>query len=181
MAYGTRRFSVTFTRALQYPYPEPNSSYWYIFLRSFIILSSHLRLGLLKSLFPVGVPVKVLKALLPSSILATWHAHLNHLDLPWLYYVNGTNYEVSHRGAFSTSHSHPSWAQIFASGSCFRNTFSLHSPLNVRDHASQPSSTTDNIIVLYILIFKFYCLAAIISYRSLVDRCGSLGSRKPQI
>ena len=34
--------------------------------------------------------------------------------------MNGTNYEVSHRGAFSTPHSHPSWAQIFASGSCFQ-------------------------------------------------------------
>ena len=32
---------------------------------------------------------------------------------------------------------------------------SLHSSLNVRDHASQPYSTTGNIIVLYILIFKF--------------------------
>ena len=33
--------------------------------------------------------------------------------------MNGTNYEVPHCGAFSTLHSHPSWAQIFASGSCF--------------------------------------------------------------
>ena len=32
---------------------------------------------------------------------------------------------------------------------------SLQSPLNVRDHVSQPYSTTGNIIVLYILIFKF--------------------------
>ena len=29
-------------------------------------------------------------------------------------------------------------------------------PLNVRDHVSQPNSTTDNIIVLYILIYKFF-------------------------
>ena len=28
--------------------------------------------------------------------------------------MNGTNYEVPHCGAFSTPHSHPSWAQIFA-------------------------------------------------------------------
>ena len=32
-------------------------------------------------LFPVGVLVKILKVLLPSSILATWPAHLNLLDL----------------------------------------------------------------------------------------------------
>ena len=37
----------------------------------------------------------------------------------------------------------------------FSNMFSLHSSLNVRDHVSQPYSTTGNIIVLYILIFKF--------------------------
>ena len=30
--------------------------------------------------------------------------------------MNGKNYEVPHFGAFSTPHSHPSWAQIFASG-----------------------------------------------------------------
>ena len=34
--------------------------------------------------------------------------------------MNGTNYEVPHCGAFSTPHFHPSWAQIFASGSCFQ-------------------------------------------------------------
>ena len=49
--------------------------------RSILILSSHLRLGLPKGLFPVGLPVKILKALLPSSILATCPAHLNLRDL----------------------------------------------------------------------------------------------------
>ena len=52
-----------------------------IYLRSIIILSSHLRLSLPKGFFPVGLPVKILKALLPSSNLATWPAHLNLLDL----------------------------------------------------------------------------------------------------
>ena len=37
----------------------------------------------------------------------------------------------------------------------FSNTLSLHSFLNVRGHVLQPYSTTGNIIVLYILIFKF--------------------------
>ena len=49
-------------------------------LKSILILSSHLRLGLPKGLFPVGLPVKVLKEL-SSSILATWSAHFNLLDL----------------------------------------------------------------------------------------------------
>ena len=67
----------------------------------------------------------------------------------------GTNYEVPYCEAFSTSHSHSSWAQLFASESYFPITPSLRSSLKVRDHASQPNSTTSNIIVLYNLNFKF--------------------------
>ena len=40
-------------------YPEPNQ-----------------RLGLPKGIFPIGVLVKILKALLPPSILAIWTVHL---------------------------------------------------------------------------------------------------------
>ena len=56
------------------PYPEsnqPNSS-----SRSILILSSYLCLGLPKGVFPVGLPVNIFKALLPSSILATCPDHL---------------------------------------------------------------------------------------------------------
>jgi hypothetical protein len=44
-----------------YPEPnQPNSSYKLpISLRSILILPSHLRLGLPKGLFPVGLPVKI--------------------------------------------------------------------------------------------------------------------------
>ena len=63
-------------------YPEPNQT-----------TSSYLRLVLPKGLFPPGVPVKILKALLPSSILTTWPAHLNLLDLITLTILgSGTNY-----------------------------------------------------------------------------------------
>ena len=50
--------------------PIPRIDSLPISLRSILILS-YLRLGLPKGLFPVGVPVKILKAPLPSSILAT--------------------------------------------------------------------------------------------------------------
>jgi hypothetical protein len=38
------------------------------------------------------------------------------------------------------------------------NTLSLHSSLNVRDHASQPYSTTDNILVLISLVPEPYVM-----------------------
>ena len=50
------------------------------YLGSILILSSHLRLGLPKSLFPLDLSVKLLKAL-PPSIMATWPAHQKILDL----------------------------------------------------------------------------------------------------
>ena len=56
------------------PYPEPNqpnSSYWYLFKI----------LAFPKGLIPVGVPVKILKAIIPSSVQATRPSHLNLLDL----------------------------------------------------------------------------------------------------
>ena len=79
-----------------------------ISLRSILILSSHLRLGLHRGLFRVNLPVIILKALLPSSILATCIAHLNVLELITLT-ILGERYKLL------SSHSHPSWAKIFAS------------------------------------------------------------------
>jgi hypothetical protein len=38
----------------------------------------------------------------------------------------------------------------------FSNTLSLCSSLNARGHVSHPHSTTGNIIVLYIVIFKLF-------------------------
>ena len=47
-----------------------------IYLRFSIILSSHLRLGFPNGLFLVNLPIKIWKALLSSSILATCPTHL---------------------------------------------------------------------------------------------------------
>jgi hypothetical protein len=75
MAYGTRRFNAAFTRALQESLSLAESTQFLVLipisLRFIPILSFHLRLGLPKYLFFVGLLVQILKALLPSFILAT--------------------------------------------------------------------------------------------------------------
>ena len=69
--------------------------------------------------------------------------------------MNGTNYQVPHCGAFSTPHSHPSWAQIFASGSCFQIPLafiiSLMQGTMFHNHIAQLAI----LLLLYILIFRF--------------------------
>ena len=85
---------------------------WFI-----LILSSHPHLGLHKGIFPVGVSDKILKALLPPFILATWSAHLNLLDLITLT-ILGEWYKLWSSSFWSHLHS------PFASGSCFQKPFS---------------------------------------------------------
>ena len=97
----------------------------------------------------------MLKELLQSLILATWPAHLIILDL----ILNYIRWRVQ---TITFLIVEPSTLPIliplapkYSPQDLFSNTLSLHSSLNVRDHVSQPYSTTGNIIVLYILIFKF--------------------------
>ena len=82
MAYETRRLNAASLRALQ----ELRRINQFLILipislRFILMFSSHPRLGIPKGTFPVGLSVKILKALQPSSILATCLAHLNLLDL----------------------------------------------------------------------------------------------------
>ena len=74
MAYETRRFNAAFTCRIN-PIHRID-----IYLIS-ISLFSHLRLDLPKGLFPIGLPVKIMKALLSSYTLATRPDYFNLLDL----------------------------------------------------------------------------------------------------
>ena len=92
----TRRFNAAFTRAFQQSLPWSNSTKFLvsipISLISILILSSHLRLDLPKGLFPVGSSVKILKAVLSSSILATWPVHeTRHLKVLMYWVMNLIN------------------------------------------------------------------------------------------
>ena len=65
-----------------------------------------------RGIFPVGFPVEILKALLPSSILTTCPAHLNLLDLITLT-ILGERYKLWSPSLWSLLHSPFSYSAIY--------------------------------------------------------------------
>jgi hypothetical protein len=78
--HGTRRFNTEFTIALHlflsWARPIQSTSPHPISPRSILILSTHLRFGLLSGLFPSGFPTNNLYVFLFSYIRATWPTRL---------------------------------------------------------------------------------------------------------
>ena len=74
MAYGIRRLNDSPIIPTLRRINQIGSTH--IHLRSILLWFLHLALGLPRDLLPEGLPIKILKALLPSSILTTSPAHL---------------------------------------------------------------------------------------------------------
>jgi hypothetical protein len=113
------------------------------YLRSILILSTHLRLGLPSGLFPFGFPTNILCIpILPHSWYMPSPSHpswIDHSSYTW-----STSYEAPHYAAFSNLLLlHPSLVQIFSSTSRSQTP-----SINVREKVSQPYKTTGKIIVL---------------------------------
>ena len=159
--HGTRRFitaltsvrhlSLSWASPIQSTYPHPTS--W----RSILTLSTHLHLGLPSGLFPSGFSTNTLYNPLSSTIRATWPAHLI-----LLYFITRTILGEEYK-SFSSSLCNLLHSPVTSSllhpnillYTMFSNTLSFPSSRNVNDQVSHPYKTTSEIIVLYILIFKF--------------------------
>jgi len=77
-------FIIVFTRAHNWSYPEPCEHHYThsrpFSLKSIVILSSHLHLGIPSSLFTSDFPTKTLHTLFICPMCGTWPAYLIILD-----------------------------------------------------------------------------------------------------
>ena len=120
--------------------------------RSFIILYSHLHLGLPSGILPSGFPPE------PYLHLSFSPVHQILLDLVTPVSFGEENTSWSFHNAVSLLHS-PLTSSLLGPdillNTLFPNTLNPRSSLNVTDHVSHPYNTAGNITVLYILMFIF--------------------------
>jgi hypothetical protein len=158
--YGTRKFITSFTRvrhlslfrARSVQSMPPHLSPW----RSFLILFSHLPLGLQSGLFPSGFPTRTLyRSFLPNTCYMPRPSHSSRFDHPynigwWLqiikliikYFSPVLCYLVHLRPKYSPQHHILEQPQPTFVQQCWQPSFT-------------PLKTTGQIIVLYTLIFIF--------------------------
>ena len=132
--------------------PPPHRTSW----RSTLILSSHLRLGLPRGLFPQRFPTKTLYTPLLSPIPATCSTNLIFNLITWT--ILGEQYRSLSCSLCSYLNSLVTSSLLGPNillNTLFSNTLSLDSSLYVSHQVSHPYNTTGKLTVLYILIFIF--------------------------
>ena len=159
--HGTRRFitaltsvrhlSLSWASPIQSRYPHSTS--W----RSILILSTHLRLGLPSGLLPSGFPTKTLYTPSPHP----YAPYAQPISFFWIlspaqYWVRSTNH-LAPRYAVSSIPPlpRPSYVQIISSTPCSQTPSASFPPAISTTKFHTHTKTTDKIIVLYILNFKF--------------------------
>ena len=148
---SVRHLSLSWASPIQSIYPHPTS--W----TSVLILSTHLRLVLPSGLFPSGFPTKTLYTPLSSPIHTTCPVHFILLDFITCT-ILGEEYISFSSSLCNLLHSPVTLSLLGPNillNTTFSNTLSSLSSRDVSDQASHPYKTTGEIIVLYILIFKF--------------------------
>ena len=132
-AFTSARMFLSWTRRIYSMPPHPTS--W----RSILILFSHLRLGLLRGLFPSSLPTKTLYAPFLSPILATFPPHLITLDL--IERIFGEVYRASSSLLRSLLHP-PNTLSLLCPNillsTLFSNALTLRYSLTVTDQVSHP-------------------------------------------
>jgi hypothetical protein len=140
-------WSLSWARSIQSIPPHPIS------LKYNLLQSSQLCLGLSSSLFPYGVPTKILYTFLVSPNRARCPVHLILLDLIILI-ILGEEYKLWGSSLCSFLQP-PVTSSLFGPNillnTLFSDTLNQCSSLNVRDQVSHPYRTTGKIIVFYIL------------------------------
>jgi hypothetical protein len=128
-----------------------------ISLRSILMLSSHLHIGLPSGLLPSGLPTKLLYA---PPHLAHEHPMPRPSQPPCFDNPNKNGRRVQIMQLLIMQFLQPPVASSLLGpnillSTLFSNTHNLCSSRNFRDQVSHPHKTTGKIIVLYILIFSF--------------------------